>query len=405
MVDYKIREENIGADEDHLKNLENTPFCAKPYFPPNWPYFINLQAYTKKSINFWKSTLTRSYLLNLFKNTKFSQKSGIWSPRNCLARSKIAVIIPFRSISNDTESGREQELTFYLYKMIVFLQLQRIEFKFYVIEQDWEDDFNRARLMNIGFVEARKEREEREISWDCYLFTDVDKFPVNFNLSMHCNNNQQTVHYLPYLGGYGGIAQFTAETILAINGFSNVFFGWGGEDQDVAIRVEEANKIFKKEVLIKKFNLIPNSNLYNKYAQMSPFIKSNLQKSLEMSADMYYNYKSSFFLETGHRGKGIDKGNAKSKNRQNLLSNAVERLSNDGLHNLKYKLLKVELEENFYIFGRYKVNFSREEDERQAQQAPQANGLDQNIDWVGLVLNHECLKSLASVKKCYDNQI
>ena len=37
---------------------------------------------------------------------------------------------------------------------------------------------------------------------------------------------------LPYDNYFGGAAVFTAEQFKRINGFSNLFWGWGGEDDD-----------------------------------------------------------------------------------------------------------------------------------------------------------------------------
>jgi GT2 family glycosyltransferase len=42
---------------------------------------------------------------------------------------------------------------------------------------------------------------------------------------------------LPYGAIFGGACALTEEQFLKVNGFSNVFFGWGGEDDDMYNRV------------------------------------------------------------------------------------------------------------------------------------------------------------------------
>lgn len=41
---------------------------------------------------------------------------------------------------------------------------------------------------------------------------------------------------LPYEGIFGGVGAFKREDFEKINGFSNLFWGWGGEDDDLYAR-------------------------------------------------------------------------------------------------------------------------------------------------------------------------
>ena len=43
---------------------------------------------------------------------------------------------------------------------------------------------------------------------------------------------------LPYTGLFGGAIALTSEQFKKVNGFSNVFYGWGGEDDDFYSRLQ-----------------------------------------------------------------------------------------------------------------------------------------------------------------------
>ncbi|XP_069834039.1 beta-1,4-galactosyltransferase 1-like isoform X2 [Dendropsophus ebraccatus] len=156
-------------------------------------------------------------------------------PDNCTALQKIAIVIPFRN--------REQHLQIWLYNMHPFLQRQQADYGIYVVEQYGNSKFNRAKLMNIGYKEAVK-----EYNYSCFIFSDVDIIPMDQRNLYRCSKNPKHMAHsldkfqfrLPYKTLFGGVVAFTKEQFLKVNGFSNMFWGWGGEDDELYERVVAA---------------------------------------------------------------------------------------------------------------------------------------------------------------------
>lgn len=118
---------------------------------------------------------------------------------------------------------------------------QQLEYGIYIIDLDEKIPFNRGFLLNVGFVEASKEYD-----YDCYVFHDVDLLPENdyniyrcSDLPRHMSVAVDKFNYkLPYVEIFGGVSAMTKDQILFVNGFSNKFSGWGGEDDDMYNRLK-----------------------------------------------------------------------------------------------------------------------------------------------------------------------
>ncbi|KFV47177.1 Beta-1,4-galactosyltransferase 2 [Tyto alba] len=113
----------------------------------------------------------------------------------------------------------------------------KVAYGIYIINQFGEDTFNRAKLLNVGFLEALKDDEE----YDCFIFSDVDLIPMDDRNLYRCY--EQPRHFavgmdkfgfrLPYAGYFGGVSGLSKSQFLKINGFPNEYWGWGGEDDDI----------------------------------------------------------------------------------------------------------------------------------------------------------------------------
>lgn len=84
---------------------------------------------------------------------------GKWAP-TCWSKYRVNIIVPYRQ--------RPQQLRTFLYYIHRFLQLQEIDYHIFIVEQSKEEEFNRGKLFNVGFVEAQK-----RFPSDCYIFHDV----------------------------------------------------------------------------------------------------------------------------------------------------------------------------------------------------------------------------------------
>ncbi|KAH8868094.1 Beta-1,4-N-acetylgalactosaminyltransferase bre-4 [Schistosoma japonicum] len=178
-----------------------------------------------------------------------------------------------------------------------FLRHQKIPYTIFVIEQIGNGKFNRGSLLNAGFLEVSKFEE-----YHCFILHDVDKLPEDDRILYTCG--QSPAHLSPLLSTFnykllynrffGGVVTFTRKQFQKINGFSNLYEGWGGEDDDLFMRVEQSGY---------KLN----------------------RSSLEIGR--YYAIQHE-----------IDNLNEINPHRHKLLETAEKRFKTDGLNSVKYKV-------------------------------------------------------------------
>uniref|UniRef100_A0A3Q2NVG6 Beta-1,4-galactosyltransferase n=1 Tax=Fundulus heteroclitus TaxID=8078 RepID=A0A3Q2NVG6_FUNHE len=157
---------------------------------------------------------------------------GRYKPHDCISQHKVAIIIPFRN--------RHEHLTHWLHYMHPILIRQQLDYGVYVINQDGEGVFNRAKLMNVGYIEAQKHYD-----YDCFVFSDVDLVPLDDRNLYRCFDSPRHLavamdkfnFHLPYKTYFGGVSSMSKQQFLKINGCPNTYWGWGGEDDDIYRRI------------------------------------------------------------------------------------------------------------------------------------------------------------------------
>ncbi|KAM4621974.1 beta-1,4-galactosyltransferase 1 [Polymixia lowei] len=160
------------------------------------------------------------------------EAGGRYRPKDCMALQKVAIIIPFRN--------RDEHLKYWLYYLHPILQRQQLDYGVYVINQEGDEIFNRAKLLNVGYAEALKEYD-----YNCFVFSDVDLIPMDDRNTYRCFSQPRHLSVsmdkfgfrLPYNQYFGGVSSMSKEQYLKINGFPNNYWGWGGEDDDIYNRL------------------------------------------------------------------------------------------------------------------------------------------------------------------------
>ncbi|XP_076617095.1 beta-1,4-galactosyltransferase 1-like [Chaetodon auriga] len=195
------------------------------------------------------------------------QVGGRYKPTDCISQHKVAIIIPFRN--------RYDHLKHWLFYLHPILIRQQLDYGVYVINQEGTGVFNRAKLMNVGYVEALKEYD-----YECFVFSDVDLVPMDDRNLYRCFNNPRHLAVamdkfkfsLPYNTYFGGVSSLSKDQYLKINGFPNTYWGWGGEDDDIYKRIIfRGMSLSRPDFVIGKYRMIKHTrDLHNESNPKNP---------------------------------------------------------------------------------------------------------------------------------------
>ena len=171
-------------------------------------------------------------------------------------RTKTLIIVPYRN--------RSEQLEEFAPTLTAFLSKQKnsVDFKIIIVEQSGTAKFNRGALINVGFIEGsyllQLYAANRYVNFDCLVVHDVDLLPIDDENSYDCRRSP-TVHAwqmstaidmhnwdLPGEAAVGGVGMVTREAANLANGWSNRYYGWGGEDNDFFGRLSIIDKRMRK---------------------------------------------------------------------------------------------------------------------------------------------------------------
>lgn len=144
---------------------------------------------------------------------------------------KLGIIVPYRN--------RPEQLE--VFKNSIQDYIKDIEYELIVVDQQDENDFNRGKLLNIGFLHAKQK------NCDYVVFHDIDMLPDEVDYSF-CGEVTHLIGSLDLPEGYsrdlfdtyfGGVTLFPSKLFEAINGYTNRYYGWGFEDDNLLLRCKE----------------------------------------------------------------------------------------------------------------------------------------------------------------------
>ncbi|XP_062871119.1 beta-1,4-galactosyltransferase 3 isoform X2 [Trichomycterus rosablanca] len=251
---------------------------------------------------------------------------GHYRPPDCEPRHHTAIVVPYRN--------RMSHLRTLLYHLHPFLQRQQIHYGIYVVHQSGNSTFNRAKLLNVGVKEALKEKD-----WGCIFLHDVDLLPENDHNTYTCHPQYPTHlsvamdkfrYRLPYPQYFGGVSAVTPGQYLKMNGFPNQYWGWGGEDDDIAARVRLSGmKIVRPPVVVGHYKMIKHKG--DQGNEQNPRRSAWLERG------------NSLLVERKHDAVGqLDA--LKGRKRFDLLKRTRLNWRSDGVNSLTYELLSKEME-------------------------------------------------------------
>ena len=182
---------------------------------------------------------------------------------------KLGVCVPYRN--------REEHLNMFVPRVGKHLKEQGIDFQMYFCHQVDDKLFNRGATKNIAAKHAFED------GCDYIVWHDIDMIPEKgadysypednpIHLATRISQMEYTLKYHEY---FGGAVLFTKEQVEATNGYSNDYWDWGMEDDDLFWRCHlegytddsYLNVPFKSKKYLefdgeKSWAMIPNNRKY-----------------------------------------------------------------------------------------------------------------------------------------------
>ena len=141
---------------------------------------------------------------------------------------KLGIIVPYRKRPGHLRKFRQSIKSY----------LKDQDYELIVVEQADDLPFNRGKLLNIGFEYAVRKQ------CDYVVFHDIDMLPIDVDYSysdvpIHLATGFSNSDREIFDTYFGGVTLFPIDLFKKVNGYSNEYWGWGFEDDDLLMRLTE----------------------------------------------------------------------------------------------------------------------------------------------------------------------
>ena len=184
---------------------------------------------------------------------------------------KLGVVVPYRD--------RFEHLQAFKKSITDYLNAKGISFELIIVEQDRTKIFNRGKLLNIGFKQAMRLR------CNYVVFHDVDMLPIEVDYSYAETPIHLASERVSFDQYFGGVTIFPIELFQKANGYSNEYWGWGFEDDDLFYRCMINNIPLNK----KELNVVNNHTAALKFNGHNAYVEGiNKSKSSKLSITIFF---------------------------------------------------------------------------------------------------------------------
>jgi len=203
-----------------------------------------------------------------------------------MTKHKLGVCVPYRN--------REQHLKQFIPTVSKFLKSKDIDFKIYFAHQVDDKLFNRGAMKNIAAKHAFED------GCDYIVWHDIDMVPEDDTCDYSFPNDNpqhiavrisQSEYQLKYEEYFGGAVVFSKEQVERTNGYSNDYWDWGMEDDDLFWRcVKEgySNKTkldYSEERVVAYFNGIDSKIQFRPSVEQRECLSKSHTVSVLVKAD------------------------------------------------------------------------------------------------------------------------